>query len=161
MSKRECKDAALKFLSLSDKTAREVEKYLLGLEYPAEEVANTLKFLEEFRYVNDYEYCLKYMRYALLGKKRGVLGTKNKLQEKGIAGDLFEDALHEFMAEEDLPSEKERAAEVADKLCGEKQPDDRLLGKVARRLIYMGYEKDAVYEAIGRLMNYRRSEFNE
>ncbi|MDD2217436.1 MAG: regulatory protein RecX [Eubacteriales bacterium] len=157
----ECKDAALKLLSFSDKTVSEVEKRLVSLGYPEDEIEETLEFLKEFHYLDDFEYCLKYMRFALIGKRRGVLGTNKKLKEKGITEDIIQDALHEFIEQEGLLLEKERASRVAEKLCAGRNIDDKLLSKTARKLISMGYEKDAVYDAIGRLMNQKRVEFNE
>ena len=38
----ECKDAALKLLSFSDKTVSEVEKRLVSLGYPEDEIEETL-----------------------------------------------------------------------------------------------------------------------
>lgn len=152
---------ALRYLSLSNKTASEVSKYLATRGCANAEITATLAFLEEFHYVDDGAYCLQYMRSALLRKRRGIAGTKRELGEKGIDRNTIEEALGTFIAEENLPVERERAANVVQSLFCTDNADDKLLAKIARKLVYMGYDKDTVYEVVGRFMRKKETEFNE
>lgn len=161
MNTPECRDAALKYLSLSDKTASEVRKYLASRGYASGEIAETLIFLEEFHYVDDAAYCAQYMRNALLRKRRGITGTKRELGEKGIDRNTIEEALAAFIAEENLPAERERATAAARALFRANNIDDKLLAKMARKLVYMGYDKDTVYEVVGKFMRQKETEFDE
>ncbi len=161
MDTGKCRDIALRYLAASNKTVSEVRKYLVAQGCTDTEIAETLAFLEEFHYVDDEAYCLQYMRNALLRKRRGIAGTKRELSEKGIERNTIEDALCTFVEEENLPEERERAAHAAVTLFRTDNADDKLIAKIARKLVYMGYDKDTVYEVVGRFMRKKETEFDE
>lgn len=139
------KDAALKYLASRARTCREVERHLLSKGFAPEEICETIERLKELRYVDDEDYCARYLEYAA-GKGRGPLRIRRELEEKGVERETIQIAFEEYETEE---SDFERAKEQAEKIARGKPVDKKLLARIGRRLHSMGYPSDVIYQVIG------------
>lgn len=144
----EIKDAALKYLTSRARTCGEIEKHLLGKGFEQEEIRQLIEHLKELHYLDDMDYCSRYLEYAF-GKGRGELRIKRELEEKGVDRQTIQIALEEYEGEE---SELERAKQQAAKIADGKPVDKKLLGRIGRRLGSMGYRSDVIYQVIGMYM---------
>ena len=142
------KDAALKYLAHRPRTCAEMKKHLQTKDYEDAEIQEALEMLKEFRYLDDPDYCCQYISYAC-GKGRGFLRIRRELEEKGVDREAIEIAFADCEPEE---SELERAARQAAKIAQGEQVNEKLLGRIGRRLTGLGYSTDVVYEIIGRYM---------
>lgn len=144
----EIKDTALKYLASRARTCGEMEKHLLTKGFEPEEIRQTIEHLKELRYLDDMDYCSRYLEYAF-GKGRGELRVKRELEEKGVDRQTIQIALEEYEGEE---TELERAKQQAAKIAAGKPVDKKLLGRIGRRLGGMGYRSDVIYQVIGMYM---------
>lgn len=156
----DAKEAALKFLEHRMRTAYEVRTKLKNLGCDDKEIDETLRFLEDFHYVDDHHYALEYIEYGI-SKGRGQLRIKQELLKKGIDKETLEDAFVERAeayghAFDFKDSERERAFAQAKKLCDGLYDEDGRLPqkqqvKIGRRLVSLGYSSDTVYYVLGKL----------
>ncbi|MDL2248961.1 RecX family transcriptional regulator [Tyzzerella sp. OttesenSCG-928-J15] len=86
------KNKALKYLSYSAKTKKEMLKKLKTYDFSPDIIDEVIAFLEEHNFINDYDYAEKFAesrRRAGYGEHR----IKSELYIKGISGDVIEDVL--------------------------------------------------------------------
>ncbi len=156
---------AIKYLSYRERSSYEVSQFLKGKGFSHEEIASTLMGLEELGYVNDDRYCEAYIRYSIT-KGKASLRIRQELKEKGIRGDKVDLFLEEML---DNQTEKENALREAEKLLrknGWLEPsggtseedesyggglDEKLKGKIGRRLSTMGYSSGVIYSVLEKL----------
>lgn len=139
------KDAALKYLTFRARTCGEVERHLLSKGFDPEEIQETIERLKELRYLDDEDYCARYLEYAV-AKGRGPLRIRRELEEKGVDREIIQIAFEEYETEE---SDLDRAKEQAEKIARGKTVDKKLLARIGRRLQSMGYTSDVIYQVIG------------
>lgn len=139
------KDTALKYLTFRDRTCGEVKQHLLGKGFEPEEIHETIGRLKELGYLDDEDYCARYLEYAM-GKGRGPLRIRRELEEKGVDRETIQIALEEYETEE---SDLDRAKEQAEKIARGKEIDKKLLARIGRRLQSLGYSSDVIYQVIG------------
>ena len=89
-----------------------------------------------------------------------MLRIRTELKRRGIGSEIFEEAwsVYRKNLEEDGESldERERAAEEAVKIAEGIPLSDKLIGKVGRRLQTLGYDRDSVYYAVGRMIREKK-----
>ena len=157
-----CKDEALNILSYAMRTEKQVRDKLKEKGFYEEDIEETVSYLKEYSYLDDLKYAVMYIRYA--GQKgHGRRRIETELAKRGIGKSLMEDAWyeHEKQLMEDgieVPSERDRAYEAALKVVGTKPVDDKLIAKVGRRLQTLGFDSDATYYAVGRIMKMKNQE---
>lgn len=142
------KDTALKYLASRARTSGEMRTRLLEKGFEAEEIQQVIKQLEELHYLDDADYCARYFDYAF-GKGKGTLRVKRELEEKGVDREVIQIALEDY---EGAQTELERAKLQAAKIAEGRLPDQKLMGKIGRRLTALGYSSDIVYQVIGTYM---------
>ncbi|MBR7148977.1 MAG: RecX family transcriptional regulator [Firmicutes bacterium] len=162
--KRSCKDEALFWLEYGDRTEREMVQHLKKKDYDEREIAECMAFLVDLSFIDDRRYALRFVEISM-EKRRGPLRIRHELQEKGIAGEVVDEAMNALY---DRATEREIALEVAEKALrkvddsGEEELDDwgnpvrqRLSdkdkAKILRKLATAGFSAGAAYDAIGRL----------
>ncbi len=150
------KEAALSFLSYGMRTEEQVRKRLAEKEFAKEETDRVIVFLKEFRYIDDFEYAVSYIEYAV-SKHHGVRRIKDEMRKRGIDRNVIEDAFYEYENRASefgtaSGSEEERAFAEALRTASGKEIDDKLIAKAGRRLKTLGYESGAIYFALGKLM---------
>lgn len=157
------KELALKYLSLRSRSVFEMREYLFRKKQKEEDIELIIQELLELGYLDDLQYAKDYVQYAR-SKNRGLIRISKELYDKGISRETLEDALYYLLEEEiqnhEIPfSESERAKELVLDWVNNNEIDEKLLGKIARKLETLGYNGDTIYEAIGLLM-LMRSENN-
>lgn len=169
--KRSCREEALFWLEYGDRTEREMARRLQQKGYDERQVAETMAFLLEFSFLDDRRYAVKFVESAM-ERGRGPLRIRHELGEKGIPGELTEQALEQLY---DGDAQREIALSVAEKALrsiggayedgangadvedetGEDEKVRRLSekdkAKIARRLAAAGFSAGAAYDAIRRL----------
>lgn len=166
---KDCRDTALNYLKHRARSVFEVKSHLLSGGFPEEEINEALRYLQEYRYLDDAEYCSDYIRYGVR-KGRGPVRLQRELAEKGIEAGLIRRALDESF---DRQTEKEAAMKEAGKLleravkasaasgsgpagetedgCGTGWPDEKTIAGIGRKLASLGYHSEVIYDIIGRL----------
>lgn len=142
------KDTALKYLASRARTSGEMRKHLKEKGFDAEDIQHVIEQLEGLHYLDDADYCAQYFDYAFR-KGRGLLRVKRELEEKGVDREVIQIALEDYEGGE---TELERAEKQAAKVAEGRIPDQKLMGKIGRRLTALGYSSDIVYQVIGTYM---------
>lgn len=153
------KELALKYLSLRDRTIWELRKHLIEKEQKPEDVEATIQDLLKAGYIDDKKYAINYIIYGR-SKNRGQIRITKELLGKGVKEETVLEALNfiedeESLYKDNIFSERKRAEELALNWVKAKEIDDKLLGKIARKLEALGYEGETIYGVIGLLMSTR------
>lgn len=139
-------DTALKYIGYKMRTAKEVLDRLESQEYDERLIAKVMAFLEKYGYVNDREYCEKYIRETVKLRPKGKYLIKTELRARGIDEDTADAALEEAsidelsMAEALLEKKYEGFADMDDKERA------KVFGYLQRRGFSFGVIKEAVSE---------------
>ena len=149
-----CKETSLKIIERSYKTKKEMIKRLLEKGYALEEINETLKFLEEYNFINDESYAKAFINDRT--KTQGKQKIKYALKNKGVSDEIIEEELSKL----DMEKEKENANILALKkysiLIKRESDKYKLKEKIIRFLISRGYDyevaKDAVNETLKSVM---------
>ncbi len=165
---RSCMDAALAKLNYSMRTARELRKSLLELDFDPEEVDSVIEELKEYRYLDDERYAIEF--YKKCRRKNWSLERIIRgLGEKGIGRDTAEDMLGRFFESDEFQDtgleEDERTValkvgmDLYDKhIARGKEVNDSFLGRVARRLGSLGYDTGTCWYVIGKIRDLRKED---
>ena len=157
-------DTALTYLSYRDRTMQEVERHLNEKGFAREEIAETIEFLQSCNFLNDQDYCERYIRYGQ-EKGRGPLRIRQELSLKGVEPHMIQRAIEEnydghlerelalMLAEKFIKQEGDGSA--LDRGAGERSEDqwskkEKQLARMARWLASRGFRSDLVYQIIGR-----------
>lgn len=157
MSTKDIKDMAIKYLVYWDHTVYEMSKHLKEKEFDQFEIDKVISELLELKYLDDYNYCRKYMPYSA-GKGKGKEKIKMELVQKGIEKHIIEEAMIDEETEGELLSisEFERALFQGEKALCNQEITEKTLAKVGRRLSTLGYSTDIVYKVMGIIMKRSR-----
>lgn len=138
------RDKALNLLSYRAHSRRELsDKLKRKLSCSEQELEEVLNWLEELGFLNDRTYAASVVRHAA-SKGYGVSRITAELARRGIAKDLWEEALAELPESDD----------TLDRLVRSKlrDPADRdEVRKVSAALVRRGYTWDEVRRAIERV----------
>lgn len=157
---RTAHEAAYAYLASRMRTVAEVEKHLTSLGYSGTEVQETVNDLIGLRYLDDYQYALRYFEYCR-EKRRGTLRAARELTEKGVDAETVRNAKEDFLYTsgtdefEDALAVAEKELRLKTSGLGDELPDldDRLAAMIARRLENRGYSRDIIFRVIDRLRN--------
>ncbi|MBK5263024.1 MAG: RecX family transcriptional regulator [Peptostreptococcaceae bacterium] len=157
MSTKDIKNMALKYLAYRDHTVNEMSKHLKEKEFEQSEIDKAISDLLELKYLDDYNYCRKYMPYSA-GKGKGKEKIKLELLQKGVEKQIIEEAMTDEEAEGEILSisEFERALFQGEKALCNQEITEKTLAKVGRRLSTLGYSTDIVYKVMGIIMKRSR-----
>ena len=139
------RDAAAKYLASRARSTGEMKTYLKSKGYEDGEIAAVIADFLDYGYLDDEDYCRQYIKYAF-SKGKGPLRVKQELAEKGISRDTIAFALEDYEMEE---SDLDRALAQARKTVAGKPVDEKMKGRVGRRLVSLGYSTDIAYKVIG------------
>lgn len=142
------RDAAAKYLASRARSTGEVRTHLRSKGYTDDEIAEVISDFLDYGYLDDEDYCRQYIKYAF-SKGKGPLRVRQELAEKGIVSEIIAVALEDYEAEE---TDLDRALAQGRKSAAGKPIDEKMKGRVGRRLISLGYSMDIVYKVIGILM---------
>ncbi len=126
-----CMDVALRFLSKSVKTEKDIIKKLVSKGFLEEIALETVKKLKSYGYVNDQDYS---NRYAETYKNRkGKKLIKLELKQKGVDESVIDETLNA------IESEFDTALKIAEKYCKNKEKDIKLKQKCYNYLLSKGF----------------------
>ncbi len=168
-SKKSALEAAYAYLASRMRTKAEVERQLESKGYEEAEITEALNELIGMRYLDDYQYALRYFEYNR-EKRRGTLRAVRELEEKGVDSetvslaredfiyenkvDEFADALSIAMRELSLRN----TSELGDRSFGEM--NERLAGSIARKLESKGFPAEVIYRVLDRMRTVDRIELS-
>jgi regulatory protein len=136
-------DKALKHLSASMKTQKEITDFLKRKGYVESVIDYVIEKLQSYGFVDDSEYARQYVQSA--EKNKGKKLVSLELQRKGVAADEAERAVG------NMQGESEAAWRVLSKYMRGKEITRETLYKALRYLIGKGFDYDTAKEAISRL----------
>lgn len=138
------RDTAAKYLASRARSTGEMKIYLRSKGYGDDEISEVIADFLDYGYLDDEDYCRQYIKYAF-SKGKGPVRVKQELAEKGIDRDIIGFALEDYEAEE---SDLDRALKQARKTADGKPVDDKMKGRIGRRLVSLGYSMDIAYKVI-------------
>ena len=125
-------------------------KRLLEKGYALEEVNETLKFLEEYNFINDESYTKAFINDRT--KTQGKQKIKYALKNKGVSDEIIEEELSKL----DMEKEKENANILALKkyniLIKRESDKYKLKEKIIRFLISRGYNYEVAKDAVNEIL---------
>lgn len=142
------RDVAAKYLASRMRTCAEMRSYLFKKDFDDVEINQVIGEFVDFHYLDDEEYCRQYINYAS-EKGKGASRIRAELAEKGVDRDVISFALEDYY---DKDVELERALHQAQKTMAGKPMDEKMKGRIGRRLFSLGYSTDVVYKVIGMCM---------
>lgn len=133
-------DKALRHISVSMKTEKEIRTFLKKKGY-LEEVENyVIDKMKDYGYVDDETYAASYAAGA--SKRKGSRLIQLELKQKGVDGQIIESVLSS------LTDETESAKKCLEKYMRGKPFDQATLRKAYRNLISKGFDYDTCKQAI-------------
>lgn len=82
-----------------DRTVKDVSDKLTEGGYPVEAVHDAIEYLKSYHYLDDRRYAVEYIRSKQSSLSRKVI--LHKLSEKGVPGEIIEDAYAEIVEDND------------------------------------------------------------
>lgn len=167
MSKSDCRkktamECAISYLAGSMRTCEEVRKHLEKKEYTTDEIEETVKELSDLRYIDDYQYALRYYEYNY-SRNRGSGRAQQVLASKGVDRSIISNAYEDYMYESRV-DEYELAYKLAEKelyivpdLVGEnvepecREINEKLLARIARKLRTRGFSVDIIAKVLSNI----------
>ena len=138
-------ERSIKHISKSQKTEKEVRKYLSKFGYEDDTIDSTIEKLKSYSFVDDYEYAKAYVKYK--SKSCGSKKIRYDLGLKGVEKNIIDKCLSEFS------TERESVLEVAKKYLRGKFLDKKSKEKVYRFLMGKGYNSFDISLAINKLFS--------
>lgn len=137
------KERALNLLSTAWKTRGEILSKLEAGYYPETIRIRVAQFLEEYGYLNDYEYVKAYIREKC--PKKSIRMIQGELRKKGVQEEVIQKVLAELN-----PDEKEAILKyISKKAPNLSQLDYKARSKLFMALLNKGYS----YEIISEILN--------
>ncbi|MBK5253703.1 MAG: regulatory protein RecX [Peptostreptococcaceae bacterium] len=157
-SKLTALDAASKYLSKRMHTEAEVKKRLIEKEYDKEEIVEAIDELKRFRYIDDYQYCLRFIEYSY-EKSRAAIRIKAELVQRGVESYMIEEAYEEYCEAYNV-NEFNLALKYAEGLCmngSDVSIDEKLIKKISRGLESRGFGPNDIYRVVGEMYKWKDS----
>ena len=146
-----CRETSLRIIERSYKTKKEMITRLLEKGYNLEEINETLKFLEEYNFINDESYAKAFIKDRT--RTQGKQKIKYSLRNKGISDEIIEEELSKV----NMENEKENANELALKkykvLIKRENDKYKLKEKIIRFLLGRGYNYEVAKDAVKEILN--------
>lgn len=91
----------LRYLTRVNHSTFELKQYLKRKEYSAEAIDSAVTELQKFGYLNDVDFCRKFIDYQRRRRPVGANYLRNQLQKKGISKEIIIQMLQDCGAMED------------------------------------------------------------
>lgn len=135
-----CFDSAIKFISKSLKTCKQVREKLISKGYLPEIVEEVILKLKEYDYLNDLNYAEKFVStYKSTKGKRLMYAI---LKQKGVDEADINSALNT------LSNQSENAEKLVEKYLKNKEKDKKNLQKCYNYLLSKGFDYDVAKNAL-------------
>jgi len=152
--KLECRGKAFSLLAVRARSVEEMRRCLKKKIFSDMHIEETIDFLKQKGYLNDYEFSLSYIRAKMKSGRSGKDIIIRDLYRKGIGRKIIDKTIRESGAD---VSDEESVFELAmKKFMSVKDKEDSLM-KVSNFLRGRGFD----YETINKVLRRIKSDFNE
>ena len=135
---------AEEILDLVGRTEKEIAVKLGEYEYPEDIIRRVMEFLKKYEYVNDEEYCRKYIKETMKLRPKGKFLIKMELKERGIKEEVIDEALEEAEIDEQPLAEALLERKYEDFANMDRKELSRVYGFLQRKGFSYGVIKAAV-----------------
>lgn len=142
----EAKKLSIKYLS-NMKSEKQVRDHLKNNNIEQDIIDDTIFYLNEEKFLDDYEYASLFSRDKLKLNKYGKNKIRLSLKSKGIDNNIIDEVLLDIP--EDI--EYENLLNAARKKIKSLNNDEKSYEKLVRHLIYKGYNYDLIKKAISEI----------
>lgn len=148
----QAQDTALRFLGYKMRTVQEIRQKLLEKEFAEDVIAQVLAFLEKYGYVDDRDYCRRYIRERLRLKPKSSYVLGLELLQRGISSHIIE----EVLAETEIDEAGDALRWLEKKSRGQWPPENEKKKKqLFDFLLRKGYSYDIIREAFRQMAERR------
>ena len=150
-SRERARQVAVNFISYRPRSSKEILDKLARKEFSRELALEVVDQLKELNLLNDLQFARMFVRDKLLGKPMGKAMLRRKLLEKGIAFQMSERVLKEYVTEE---NEQEAAKTLAVRKMKMSRSRFSALDPLARQkrlidyLLSRGFSHDIAYKTV-------------
>lgn len=143
---------SLSYLSRRLKTEKEIVKKLNEKGYETSIIDKVISKLKSCNYIDDEQYCDKYIHDKMKFSKNGINKIKVELYRKGINKDIISQKISSIDKEE----EYKRAYEIAEKKIKTYKETDKykIRSKLFLFLSSKGFDFDTIKEAVESVIKY-------
>lgn len=139
---------AVGYIEKSLKTQKQLQTYLKEKGFLQESIDDAVQKLKEYGYIDDKVYAENYIK--TYKDKKGKIKLKFDLLSKGVAADVIEEALQEFVDEDEQYAACEK---LLKKYVKNKPQDIKLKSKAYAHLFSKGFSGDIISRAIGKIFS--------
>jgi len=142
-------DLALRYLGYRTRTKKQLYDYLKRKEFDDPIVEKTIEKMEEYGFLNDEDFALRWVESRKTGKPAGRRKIAYELKAKGIDNDVLESALDTLTEEE----EQQQAVKLAEKTAMKYKhlPYRERMAKISQTLLRRGFDWEITERALRRL----------
>lgn len=137
-------DKAVKYISSTLKTTRQIREYLKKKEYSPQTIDYVIDKLIEYKYLDDEAYAKAFI--ATYSSKYGKMKLISALKSKGVSENIIDDVF----SDEDIKMD-DSLVKTAEKYLRNKERNNDTYMKLSRFLYSRGYEFDEIKSYINNL----------
>ena len=140
--KYEIYEVALSYINKKLRSSKELKKYLIKKEYPAELIDQVIELLYNQGYLNDKVYSTSLVHDRIILSMDGPNKIKKELSDNGIDNDTIEEVIEEYTKDIEL----ERIEKIVNKQIklNKNKGSNLLKKKINMYLINLGYNYDSI-----------------
>ncbi|GEK36392.1 recombination regulator RecX [Enterococcus thailandicus] len=140
---------ALNYLSYQLRSEKEIRTYLKEKEIVQEDRNKIVARLKELDLINDLVYGESYVRTQMRLSDKGPRKLSQQLQQKGLKPEIIEQALSQYLFEDQVEVASIAAQKAYKKNHGKSQKE--LLRKIQQNLMTKGFNSEVIQQAIAQL----------
>jgi regulatory protein len=143
-------EAAYSFLDTRMRTKAEVERRLREKGYAEDEITEAVNELIGMRYLDDYQYALRYYEYNR-EKRRGSGRAARELAEKGVDAETIRNAREDFLYSEKVDEYEDALAAALKELELRPGLDEKSSARIGRKLDGKGFSRSDIFRVLEEL----------
>ena len=143
-------EAAYSFLDTRMRTKAEVERRLKEKGYTEDEITEAGNELIGMRYLDDYQYALRYYEYNR-EKRRGSGRAAGELAEKGVDPETIRNAREDFLYSEKVDEYEDALAVALKELELKPETDEKAMARIGRKLDGRGFARSDIFRVLEEL----------
>lgn len=147
--KKNALNDSFRMIARCDYSRKEIIEKLSRRNYPYDVILYTADYLCEHKYIDDYEYSVKFVKHAFSAKNKGKAYVEMELFRKGIDKELISSLISEYYKEDDIYNIAEKKLKSI--LKGKETPDIKDLNKLRDYLLRQGFSYDEISDALSRM----------
>ena len=139
---------AMKLLSIRKRSVFEITKRLRQKKFAEDIIDQIVKELFEYKYLNDEEFAEAYINDRINFNPRGSFLIRKELKEKGIAENITNEKIKEFLPEEKELKLAKTAAKKKLKYLNKDLEKNKIYQKIGAHLRSKGYSSYIIREVL-------------